>query len=157
MRRLILSVCSLAVMLTSTSALAFDKEVAAKLNSMFSQLTPQVVAKKPCMVTVPQLLKMIKRGEKFVILDVRTPAEQRIYRITLPNTLLIPMNEVFKEENLKKLPTDGKIIVVCHTGARAIAVATGLRLAGFKNAYVLAGGMKAVAEKVGRKAYLFVK
>lgn len=35
------------------------------------------------------------------------------------------MHELLKEENLKRLPSDKKIIVLCHTGTRdAIATIT---------------------------------
>jgi len=68
---------------------------------------------------------MIKKKEDFVILDVRTPQEQSIVGSTWKNTLNIPMHEVFKPENLSKIPKDKKVVVVCHSGERAWAVVTG--------------------------------
>jgi rhodanese-related sulfurtransferase len=90
---------------------------------------------------------MIKKKEDFVILDVRTPQEQSIVGSTWKNTLNIPMHEVFKPENLSKIPKDKKVVVVCHSGERAWAVVTGLRAAGFNNVYHFKGGMKELADK----------
>jgi rhodanese-related sulfurtransferase len=67
------------------------------------------------------------------------------------------MHEVFKPENLNKLPKDKKIVVVCHSGDRAAAVVTGLRAVGFNNAYQFKGGMKELADAVGRKVVDVVK
>jgi rhodanese-related sulfurtransferase len=82
-------------------------------------------------------------------LDARTPAEMEIIGIKLPNTLEIPMNEVFKEENLKKLPTDEKLVLVCHSGSRVTMLSVGLLMLGYKNILILEGGIKAFAAAVG--------
>jgi Rhodanese-related sulfurtransferase len=124
---------------------------------MFSQMTPEVLKQRPCQIDANQLFEMIKKKEDFVILDVRTPQEQSITGITWKNTLNIPMHEVFKPENLNRLPKDKKIVVVCHTGDRAAAVVTGLRAIGFHNAYQFRGGIKELASEVGRKAIDVVK
>jgi rhodanese-related sulfurtransferase len=100
---------------------------------------------------------MMKKKEDFVILDVRTPAEQAIVAPTWKNTLYIPMHELFKEENLNKLPKDKKIVVVCHSGDRAAAVVAALRALGFNNAYQFKGGMVELAREVGRSAVDYVK
>jgi len=129
---------------------SYDVELAKKMNAMFSQMTPEVLKQRPCQIDANQLFEMIKKKEDFVILDVRTPQEQSITGITWKNTLNIPMHEVFKPENLNKLPKDKKIVVMCHSGDRAAAVVTGLRAIGFNNAYQFRGGIKELADKVGR-------
>jgi len=129
---------------------SYDAELAKRLNAMFSQMTPEVLKQRPCQIDANQLFEMIKKKEDFVILDVRTPQEQSITGITWKNTLNIPMHEVFKPENLNKLPKDKKIVVMCHSGDRAAAVVTGLRAIGFNNAYQFRGGIKELADKVGR-------
>ncbi|MFN3870341.1 MAG: rhodanese-like domain-containing protein [Aquificaceae bacterium] len=144
-------------LLVSGSAFSYDKELAKRFDGMFSQMTPEVLKQRPCQVTVKDLLEMIKKGEDFVILDVRTPAEQAIVAPTWKNTLYIPMHELFKEENLNRLPKDKKIIVVCHSGDRAAAVTTALRALGFHNAYQLKGGNSELAKEVGRTASDYVK
>ena len=136
---------------------SYDAELAKKLDAMFSQITPEVLKQRPCQIDANQLFEMIKKKEDFVILDVRTPQEQSITGITWKNTLNIPMHEVFKPENLNKLPKDKKIVVVCHTGDRAAAVVTGLRAVGFNNAYQFKGGIKEIADKVGRNVIDIVK
>ncbi len=136
---------------------SYDAELAKRLDAMFSQMTPEVLKQRPCQIDANQLFEMIKKKEDFVILDVRTPQEQSITGITWKNTLNIPMHEVFKPENLNKLPKDKKIVVVCHTGDRAAAVVTGLRAIGFNNAYQFRGGIKELADKVGRNVVDVVK
>lgn len=129
---------------------AYDAEMAKKFNELFSQFTPEVVAKRPCEIDAKKLLEMIKKNEPFVILDVRTPQEMDIVGINYKNTIRIPMHELFKEENLKKLPKDKKIIVVCHTGTRSIAVALALMATGFNNVFYLKGGIASLAMEAGR-------
>jgi rhodanese-related sulfurtransferase len=136
---------------------SYDAELAKKMDAMFSQMTPEVLKQKPCQIDSNQLFEMIKKKEDFVILDVRTPQEQSITGITWKNTLNIPMHEVFKPENLNKLPKDKKIVVVCHSGDRAAAVVTGLRAVGFNNAYQFKGGIKELADRVGRNVIDIVK
>jgi rhodanese-related sulfurtransferase len=136
---------------------SYDAELAKKMDAMFSQMTPEVLKQKPCQIDANQLFEMIKKKEDFVILDVRTPQEQSITGITWKNTLNIPMHEVFKPENLNRLPKDKKIVVVCHSGDRAAAVVTGLRAIGFNNAYQFKGGIKELADKVGRNVVDIVK
>jgi len=136
---------------------SYDAELAKKMDAMFSQMTPEVLKQKPCQIDANQLFEMIKKKEDFVILDVRTPQEQSITGITWKNTLNIPMHEVFKPENLNKLPKDKKIVVICHSGDRAAAVVTGLRAIGFNNAYQFKCGIKELADKVGRNVVDIVK
>ncbi|NAZ06632.1 MAG: rhodanese-like domain-containing protein [Thermocrinis sp.] len=136
---------------------SYDAELAKKMDAMFSQMTPEVLKQKPCQIDANQLFEMIKKKEDFVILDVRTPQEQSITGITWKNTLNIPMHEVFKPENLNKLPKDKKIVVICHSGDRAAAVVTGLRAVGFNNAYQFKGGIKELADKVARNVIDVVK
>ncbi|RMH05342.1 MAG: rhodanese-like domain-containing protein, partial [Aquificota bacterium] len=96
----------LGAVLFSGLSLAYDKELAKRFDGMFSQMTPEVLKQRPCQVTPQQLLEMAKKKEEFVVLDVRTPAEQAVVAPTWKNTLYIPMHELFKEENLNKLPRD---------------------------------------------------
>lgn len=144
-------------LLISGSALSYDKELAKRFNGMFSQLTPEVLKQRPCQLAVKDVLEMIKKGEDFVILDVRTPAEQALVAPTWKNTFYIPIHELFKEENLNRLPKDKKIVVVCHSGDRAAAVTTALRAIGFHNAYQLKGGIIELAKEVTRTASDYVK
>ncbi len=139
------------------ASFSYDAELAQKMDALFSQLSPEVIKQRPCQIDSNQLFEMIRKKEDFVILDIRTPQEQSIVGSTWKNTLNIPMHEVFKPENLNKLPKDKKIVVICHSGDRAAAVVTGLRAVGFNNAYQFKGGIKELADRVGRNAVDIVK
>lgn len=149
MKKLIVLTIFFVFSLTSHS-LALDKQLASKFNMMFSQFTPEMIAKRPCEVNAKQLFELIKAKDNFVILDIRTPQEMEIVGVTYKNSLKIPMNELFKDENLAKLPKDRKIIVLCHTGARAIAASIALRAVGFENAFMFKGGIAELAAESGR-------
>ncbi|MCX7771101.1 MAG: rhodanese-like domain-containing protein, partial [Proteobacteria bacterium] len=118
MKKTLLLAVFLAFFVTG-KAFSFDAGLAKRFDGMFSQLTPEMIAKRPCEVNAKQLFEMIKKNEDFVVLDIRTPQEMEVVGIALKNTIKIPMHELFKEENLKKLPTDKKIVVICHTGTRS--------------------------------------
>ncbi|MFN3920917.1 MAG: rhodanese-like domain-containing protein [Caldimicrobium sp.] len=148
MRRVIVSL--MFVIVFTGKVYSFDKELAKRFNEMFSMMTPEVIAQRPCEINAKQLFEMIKKKEPFIFLDVRTPQEMAIVGITWKNKLEIPMNELFKEENLKKLPKDQKIVVVCHTGTRAAAVVLALRAVGFTQAYMFKGGIAEMGKEVGR-------
>ena len=57
--------------------------------------------------------------------------------MNLTSSIVLPMNEVLKPENLAKIPATGKVVIVCKAGHWSMAVATGLRHIGFKNVFVL--------------------
>ena len=131
------------------NAFAYNTEMAQYFNAFYSKFTPKVLANPTIEISADGLMKMIREGEKFTILDARTPGETEIIGIKLPNTLEIPMNEVFKDENLKRLPTDQKLILLCHSGSRVTMMAAGLLMLGFNNIVILKGGIKAFAVAVG--------
>jgi len=139
---------ALAVLTLSTASFSIDWELAKRYNQIFSQLNQETLAKSPCTITPQQLIEMIKKGEDVVLLDVRSEGEQSVVGLTYKNTLRIPMDKLFTEENLKKLPRDKKIIVICHSGRRASVVTFALRSLGFDNVYALRGGISALADYV---------
>lgn len=147
----------LVTIILTTAAFAYDTEMAKKFDAMFSQMTPEVLTMRPCQITTKDILEMIKKKEEFVILDIRTPAEQKLIAPVWKGSLLIPMHELFKPENLKKLPKDKKIAVLCHTGDRAAAATIALRAIGFNNAFQFKGGIAEFAKEVGRLATEYVK
>ena len=135
---------------------AIDWQLAHKYEKFFSQMTQENLAKSPCRVTPKQLFKIIKKGD-VVLLDVRTDAEAKIVGLTYKNSIHIPLDELFKEENLKKIPKDKKVIVVCHSGARALVATFALRSIGFKNVYALKGGIIALSKYTTPKTTLGTK
>ncbi len=149
MRKIIFAIIFVMIFSVNISY-GYDKEMAKKFDMMFSQLTAEMIAKRPCEVNAKQLFEMLKKKEDFVILDIRTPQEMEIVGVTLKNNLKVPMNDLFKEESLNKLPKDKKIVVICHTGTRAAAATMALRAVGFVNAYMFKGGMIELAAESGR-------
>ena len=144
-----LLITTLFASVVGVNAFAYDVEMAKKFDAFYSKFTPKVLATPTIEASGDDVMKMIREGEKFTILDARTPAEMEIIGINLPNTLEIPMNEVFQEKNLNRLPKDQKLILLCHSGSRATMMAAGLLMLGFDNIVILKGGLKAFAVSVG--------
>ena len=66
----------------------------------------------------------------FLVVDVRpNPPGQQGGRI--PGSMYIPYNEILKPENLKKLPKDKKLILVCVTGQTQNLPVLALRVLGY--------------------------
>jgi rhodanese-related sulfurtransferase len=66
----------------------------------------------------------------FLVVDVRpNPAEYKAGHI--PGSIYIAYSEILKPENLKKLPADKKIILVCVTGQTQNLPIVALRALGF--------------------------
>jgi len=78
----------------------------------------------------------------FMVLDVRIGenALEAYKTAHIPGAVYIPYNELFKPANLKKLPKDKKIILVCHMGAAEALPVIPLRMLGY-NAYGMVLGM----------------
>lgn len=74
----------------------------------------------------------------FVIVDVRpTPPGQQGGKIS--GAMYIPYSEILKAENLKKLPKDKKVVLVCVTGQTQNLPMLALRSLGY-NAYTMSFG-----------------
>lgn len=96
------------------------------------QLTPQ------------QLQDKLSASSDILLLDVREPEEAALCR--LPNSILIPMNELSMRQN--ELPDGKEIIVYCHHGIRSLNVARYLAHVGFENVANLQGGIDAWARQI---------
>ena len=88
--------------------------------------------------------KMIDRGEKFVLIDVREPHEYTICNI--PFAKLIPLGDLPKRVS-ELHPTD-QIVAHCKSGARSAKAVDFLKQAGFKNVKNMKGGILAWSDKV---------
>lgn len=139
-----LSILSLALAATlSFNAQAFDEAMAAKVDAVASQLTQANLAKGGCKLSAEDALKLINEGkEKVTLLDVRTRAEAKI--VAIPKAIHIPLDELFRKENLARLPSDGKLLVICHSGNRAAGATALLNAVGFNNAKYINGGLIAL-------------
>ena len=90
-------------------------------------------------VTVLELQKMLKNGEKFELLDVREPYEVEL--ATIGGTSL-PMSQLV--DRVAEIPKDIPVVVHCRSGARSSAVIDALSSRyGFTNLINLKGGILA--------------
>ena len=141
-----LTFVSLAAILAfaSTMSWAYDQELAAGYQRLFEPVTGAEAGKALHLITPEVLVEDLKKGKQFVAIDVRTPREFGVFTMALPGSMVIPTNEVFKPENLSRLPEDKQMLIVCKSGTRATAVGTALRHIGFNNVSILKGGYMAL-------------
>jgi rhodanese-related sulfurtransferase len=132
-------------------ALAYDEALAKNYELFFSTFEENQVPKAMHLIPPDKLVAAIKAGEELVLVDVRTEAEQSIVGLTYPNSLKMPMNEVFKPENLAQIPTDKKVVLTCQSGVRCTVIATALRNIGFDNVYATKGGLAALIQYLSAK------
>ena len=137
---------SLATAVFAVSASAYDTAKAENLNNFYSHLTQQACADSKLFTTGEDVMKMFRDKAKFTLLDVRTTGENAVVSISSENAMHIPVKNLFEKANLEKLPTDQPIIIVCHSGTRAVMVAMGLKQIGFAQVHVLKGGLVALAD-----------
>ncbi len=97
-------------------------------------------------ITAPELKAMFDRGEDFLLVDVREPAEYDIVRI--PGSVLIPKGEL--AGRLSSLPQDKPVVLHCKTGVRSAEALAVLKGAGFASARHVQGGVTAWATQVDR-------
>jgi len=130
---------------------SYDQGLAKSYEQYFSSFSGKGTAKALQMVPTKVFVESLKKGEKLFIMDVRTPGETGVYGFNLSSSVTIQMSEVFKPSNLAKIPTTGKVVIVCKAGHRAMAIATGLRHIGFHNVFVLKHGISGLANYLSPK------
>ena len=131
------AVAVLAFSMAVPGAFAAD-DMAAKLNAVLSR----AAAEKFWQVSADEVLSMINaKKNDFVVVDVR-PAIALYEAGHIPGALFIATQDVLKPENLKKLPKDKKIILVCVTGQTQNLPVVALRALGY-NAMTMKFGMAA--------------
>ena len=129
----------------------YDAEMAASYADLFKPAVAASTGKALHLIKPERLLKDLQAGNELIALDVRTPNESDLLRMTLPGSMQMPINEVFLTENLDRIPQDKAVVVVCKSGTRATAVGTGLRHIGFDNVYILKGGLMALSAHLNAK------
>lgn len=140
-----LCIPSLAALMLATSAWAYTAEKAEANDRFFSSFTQKACADSKLFVKAEEVMQMLGKGEKFMLLDIRTPGETGVIALATDNAVAIPLEHLFEKANLDGLPTDRPIVVVCYSGARASMAAVGLLQSGIKNVRVLKGGIVALA------------
>ena len=151
MKKLIVSIVSLLILSVGT-ALAYDQQMAQSYEQLFEPFEGKAVAKQLHKIKAPDFVKALKNGDEIFVIDVRTPKEMGVYGVTLPNSMMVPINELFKAENLERIPEKGKVVIICKSGYRAVMALTGLTHVGFDNVYVLVGGYPQLAKELSAKA-----
>ena len=139
------------LMLLMGTAGAYDATKAKQYEGLFAPFADANTPKALARIPAETLVNWLKAGESVVILDVRTPAERRVLGIGNPDTLSMQMNEVFQPDNLARIPTDKKVLVVCQQGLRCTLIAVALRDIGFSNVYALKGGLVALIDYLDPK------
>lgn len=135
----------------SAPALAYDKALAKSYEQYFSPFMGMNTGKAMQLISAKDFMESQKKGDNLYVVDIRTPAETGVYGFNLTNSIAIPANEVFKPENLAKIPATMKVVLVCKGGPRAVAVATGLRHIGFNKVYALKQGFSGLADYLNSK------
>lgn len=106
----------------------------------------------PLEITPLEVAEKIRRGEEFILLDVREPWELERVRLNDPRLLALPMSRLAREgagalpHNCA--PDTSEIITLCHHGVRSLNVAEWLCSLGWQNVRSLAGGIDAYARQV---------
>ena len=99
-----------------------------------------------------QVKALQKRGESFVLLDVREPWECEAAH--LEGGKHIPMGDIPTRAH-QELDPDDRIIVMCHRGMRSLSVANWLRQQGFEKAQSMRGGIDAWSKRVDGKVPVY--
>lgn len=117
---------------------AYAEDLAAKLNAILMK-APQEGHWQVKAVDVAKWIA--EKKTDFLIVDVRpTPPGQQGGKI--PGSIYIPYSEILKPENLKKLPKDKKLILVCVTGQTQNLPVLALKALGY-DARTMSFGMSA--------------
>src|SRR5580692_10526451 len=92
-------------------------------------------------IQVEELATMLAAGETVYLLDVRQAWENAT--AALPNSLLIPLNELPHRAGEIQSPEGALVVVYCHHGMRSLRAAAWLQQTGRKDVASLAGGIDA--------------
>jgi rhodanese-related sulfurtransferase len=123
-----------------------NESLARIYEQFFASFEEQRVQEALHLLPPEKVVEAIKNHEELVLLDVRTKQEQSIVGLTYRDSLSLPMNEVFRAENLARIPRDKKVIVTCQSGVRCTVIALALRELGFENVYAMKDGLTALME-----------
>ena len=149
MKRFLISAVIGISLLSTSTVWSYDAELANSYEKLFSPVVGKKSGKALHFVSPAGFVKDIKAGKEIVAIDIRTPGETSMLSLSLANSMTIPANEIFKTENLERIPTDRQVMIVCKSGARATAIGTALRHIGFDNVYILKGGFQGLSSYYG--------
>ncbi len=90
-------------------------------------------------LNVRDLSAKLAAKEPVYLIDVRQPWEHET--AALPNSVLVPLNELISRIDEIHPPDEALVVVYCHHGIRSLSGAALLENAGFRNVVSLAGGI----------------
>ena len=94
-------------------------------------------------LSVQELQALIRAGEEFELIDVRSPEEREL--AVIEGSRLLDRNTAAE---LEKLPADRRVIFYCHTGQRSQVAAQAFASHGHQNVYNLMGGIDAWSTEI---------
>ncbi len=94
-------------------------------------------------LSVRELQALIRAGEGFELIDVRSPEEREL--AVIEGSRLLDRNSAEEFENL---PADRRVIFYCHTGQRSQVAAQAFASKGHQNVYNLMGGIDAWSTEI---------
>jgi rhodanese-related sulfurtransferase len=97
-------------------------------------------------INVSELNQKLTAGEPVFFVDVRQPWEHET--AALPDSRLIPLNEMISRLDEIQPPNGALVVVYCHHGIRSLSGAALLETAGVNNVVSLAGGIDAWSMQV---------
>ncbi len=97
-------------------------------------------------ILATELKAKMDRGDDFLLVDVREPAEYEI--VSIPGAVLIPKGEILNGSALASLPQDREIVLHCKSGVRSAEALAALKAAGLRNSVHVQGGVLAWAAQV---------
>ena len=144
-KKIIISMAAVATLFTNF-ANAYDAKLAKTLDGFYEKMTFEPLSKSTLVVKADAFAQEAKKDPSIVLIDIRTPQEQAFVKLGYKNTLEIPLEELFEAKNLDRIPTDKRVIIVCHSGTRAVPAALNLKMLGFSNIQVLDSGIVGLAQ-----------
>ena len=94
-------------------------------------------------LTAQQARDLIDSTSDLIVVDVREPYEYCGAIGHIPGALNYPWSSGVLQARYEELPTDGPVLVVCHSGGRSNSAANFLDSNGFSPVYDMMGGMSA--------------
>jgi len=141
-------IVAVAILLLSVASPLSPAAAADDLMKRMNEILQKAPAEGEYQIKAADLAKMIaEKKTDFLVVDVRIapPAGPGQQGGKIPGAIWIPVDQLLKDENIKKLPKDKKIILVCVTGQTTGLPTLPLRALGF-NVVSLKFGMSAWAK-----------
>ncbi len=127
---------------TTTVSFSFDKGLAARYDKLFSNVQGRRIPKELNIMSPEMFVEKCRQDKDLFVVDIRTPAETEIFSLSLSNSLKIPVADLFKAQNLEKLPKDRPIALICSSGIRSAAALMGMKSIGFSRVSIVKGGFR---------------